>query len=254
MRKLPWVIAVFVLGGLAVLFAAPQSTEQAMEKKVSRQKPSGKLEKVSYSLGVDVGTTIAKQGLDVDSQMFLQGIRDGLAGTEPLLSQEEMQSTLMEFQQEVAKKRAEEQAQSAAANKKEAEQFLAENKKKEAVKVAESGLQYEVLEQGTGKSPDADDRVKVHYRGTLLSGEEFDSSYSRGEPTEFRVGQVIEGWKEAIQKMKEGGHWKIYLPPELAYGERGVPPTIGPNEVLIFDVKLLGVTKQEAPQQEQSGE
>lgn len=187
----------------------------------------------SYALGYLNGKSMKRQSVDVDTEIFLQGLRAGLSGAKSELSDEDMQSCLKDLQAELP-------AKAAAANKKEGDAFLAKNKKEEGVVTTKSGLQYKVLKDGKGASPKATDSVTVHYRGTLIDGTEFDSSYKRGEPISFEVTGVIKGWTEALQLMKPGAKWMLYIPSELAYGENpraGGP--IPPNAVLIFEVELL---------------
>ncbi|MCJ7833279.1 MAG: FKBP-type peptidyl-prolyl cis-trans isomerase, partial [Deltaproteobacteria bacterium] len=172
---------------------------------------------------------------------FTKGFKDALSGAKPLLSEEEMRTVMTAFQKEISEKQAEKTKVLGEKNKKEGETFLAENKKKEGVKILTSGLQYKVVKEGTGKKPKATDKVTTHYQGTLIDGTEFDSSYKRGEPAAFPVNGVIPGWTEALQLMKVGSKWQLFVPSKLAYGERGAGPKIGPNAVLIFTVELLSI-------------
>jgi FKBP-type peptidyl-prolyl cis-trans isomerase len=171
---------------------------------------------------------------------LINGLRDAYQGKAARLTDQEMLAVKTAYQQVLMAKRAEAAKQAGVRNMKDGEAYLAENKKKEGVITTASGLQYKVLKAGTGKQPKATDTVKVHYRGTLTDGKEFDSSYKRGEPASFPVGQVVPGWTEALQLMKEGAKWQLTVPASLAYGERG-RPGIGPNQVLLFDVELLEV-------------
>jgi len=204
----------------------------------AQEKPALKnqKEKVSYIIGMDIGGNLKKQLVDVDPNSLAKGIQDALSGTKPLLSNEEIQETMVAFQKEMAEKQ-----------KQRGEAFLSENKKKEGVKTLPSGLQYKVVKAGTGKKPKANDTVTVNYRGTLIDGTEFDSSYRRGQPATFPVSGVIPGWTEAMQLMAEGAKWQLFIPPHLAYGERGMGGLIGPNTTLIFEVELISVqeNKQE---------
>lgn len=197
--------------------------------------------KTGYSLGADIGKMLKQQGLEVDVQAFTKGFADAMAGVPLALSEEEMRQVLQAFQQDAMAKQQEHRRAEAAANKKAADAFLAENKGKAGVVTLPSGLQYKVLKEGTGATPKETDTVTVHYRGTLIDGTEFDSSYSRGEPATFPVKGVIKGWTEALQHMKVGSKWQLFVPPELAYGERGAGRAIGPNQTLIFEVELLGI-------------
>ncbi|MCG7599512.1 FKBP-type peptidyl-prolyl cis-trans isomerase [Halomonas sp. McH1-25] len=203
--------------------------------------PESDQEKLSYSIGVTLGQSLSQDVENLDIDAFTQALEDVYADDELQMSQEEMAQALTQFQQQ---KMAEQQAkakQAAETNKAEGEKFLAENAEKEGVKVTDSGLQYKELESGDGATPGPQDNVKVHYEGKLLDGTVFDSSYERGEPVEFRVDQVIEGWQEALQMMSVGDTWMIYLPSDLAYGQAGTGGPIGPNETLSFKVELLGV-------------
>jgi len=196
---------------------------------------------VSYSIGVDIGKKMKSQSLDVNADLVGKGIRDALSGSVLVLTDKQMHDALMSFQQEMMAKQAENMKKVGEKNKKEGEAFLAENKKKPGVVTLPSGLQYKVIKEGTGKMPTAKDTVTTHYRGTLINGKVFDSSYDRGEPATFPVGGVIKGWTEALQLMKVGSKWQLFIPSELAYGERGTGQDIGPNATLIFDVELLDV-------------
>ena len=207
-------------------------------------------EKLSYSMGLDMGTYLNGIGEELDYDRLLQGLNAGFGGTEPILSREEMMSVQQEFAEKMKAKQEAQAKEMLEANKKAGEEYLAKNKTKKGVIVTESGLQYEVVKEGTGAVPTTQDTVKVHYKGTTVDGKEFDSSYKRGEPAVFPVGQVIPGWTETLQLMKEGGSLRIVVPPSLAYGERGVPPTIEPNAVLIFEVELLSIEKEEAEEAE----
>jgi FKBP-type peptidyl-prolyl cis-trans isomerase FklB len=198
-------------------------------------------EKVSYSLGSSMGRKLKQEAVDIDPDILAKGLKDAFSGAKSPLSDEEMQTTLMTLQKEMAAKQAEKIKILGEKNKKEGEAFLTENKKKEGVKTLASGLQYKVLKEGTGKIPKPTDKVSTHYQGTLIDGTEFDSSYKRGEPMTFPVKGVIPGWSEALQKMKVGSKWQLFLPAKLAYGERGAPPFIGPNAVLIFTMELLAI-------------
>jgi len=201
-------------------------------------------DKLSYSMGIDMGTYLNGIGDELDYNRLIEGLKTGYEGGKSVLSVEEMQAVQQEF---AAKMKARQEAEMLAmleANKKAGEAFLAENKKKEGVTVTESGLQYEIITEGTGKTPKTTDTVTVHYKGTTIDGTVFDDSSKRGEPAVFGVTQVIPGWSEVLQLMKEGAKYKVVIPSSLAYGERGVPPMIEPNSVLVFDVELISIAKE----------
>lgn len=201
----------------------------------------GEKEKLSYSIGMDIGATLKRQSVEVDVDSLAKGIRDSYSGDNTLLTEEASRQMILDYQRQVMEKQAAAMKQLGEKNKMEGERFLAENAKKAGVKVLPSGLQYTVITPGTGKSPKLTDTVTTNYRGTLIDGKEFDSSYRRGEPATFPVSGVIAGWTEALQLMKEGAKWQIVLPPNLAYGERGAGRDIGPNATLIFEVELISV-------------
>jgi FKBP-type peptidyl-prolyl cis-trans isomerase FklB len=201
-------------------------------------------DKISYAIGMNVGTNLQKQAVDVDPAVLLQGLKDAIAGSKPLLSEEEARAVLMQLQEETRKKQAEKAQQAGAANKTEGETFLAANKNKEGVITLPSGLQYKILKAGTGPKPAATDSVVCNYRGTLINGTEFDSSYKRGQPATFPVNGVIKGWTEALQLMPAGSKWQLFVPAQLAYGDRGAGADIGPNATLIFEVELLSIQAQ----------
>ncbi len=212
-------------------------------------------EKLSYSMGVATGTQLKRQEIDVDVDLFAKGIKDVISGAPLVLSEQEVQETLTKFQKELAAKQAEKTKEAAEKNKKEGETFLAENKKKEGVKTLPSGLQYRVVKEGTGRMPKENDSVVTNYRGKLIDGTEFDSSYKRGQPATFPVKGVIKGWTEALQLMKEGSTWELFVPSDLAYGERGAGSVIGPNATLIFEVELISIkndAEQKTPAAEQN--
>ncbi len=198
-------------------------------------------QKFSYSMGYSIGAQVlqqfAGQDLDIDAEAFSIAIRDAISRSEPALSPEEMQAVVM------ARREKEMAAQQAASDENMAagQAYLEENGARDVVTTTDSGLQYEVLTAGEGDSPTAEDTVVVHYRGTLIDGTEFDSSYSRGEPATFQLSGIIPGWQEALQLMKPGGKWNVVIPPDLAYGPRGAGDRIGPNETLIFEIELVEV-------------
>ncbi|WP_163559226.1 FKBP-type peptidyl-prolyl cis-trans isomerase [Halomonas sp. NO4] len=202
--------------------------------------PESEEERLSYSLGVAYGQSIAQDFTDLDVDAFAEAIRDVIEGNELAMSNEAMAEALNRFQEEAMAARQAETQQLAERNLAEGEAFLEENAEREGVQVTDSGLQYEVLESGDGASPEASSTVEVHYEGSLVDGTVFDSSLDRGEPITFRVNQVIEGWQEALTMMQVGDTWKLFIPAELGYGAQGQGP-IGPNETLIFEVELLDV-------------
>jgi FKBP-type peptidyl-prolyl cis-trans isomerase FklB len=198
-------------------------------------------DKESYSLGYQFGENLKFQAPDINLDIYLAGIRDALSGTKPGMSREEMNSTVLGLRQRLDAEQQKKLKEHTEKNLAEGTAFLEENGKKEGVKTLPSGLQYKVLSDGTGKTPKKDDTVTVIYRGTFIDGKEFDSSISRGQPTTFRVDGVIKGWTEALQLMKEGAKWKLFVPAELAYGQRGIPPRIPPYSTLIFEVELVSI-------------
>jgi FKBP-type peptidyl-prolyl cis-trans isomerase FklB len=202
-------------------------------------------DKVSYTIGVYFGKNMKQQPADIDPDIMAKGVKDGLSGGKTLLTDQEMREVMSVFQKEMAIKQTEKRNTLAEKNKKEGEAFLAENKKKEGVTTLPSGLQYKVIKEGTGKSPKATDVVVVHYRGTLMNGTEFDSSYRRDKPASIRLNSVIKGWTEALLMMKEGAKWQIFIPSNLAYGENGSGP-IEPNAVVIIEVDLISVSQETA--------
>jgi len=197
-------------------------------------------DKESYSLGYQFGQSLKYQGLDINLEVYISGIQDALSGSKPQLSEEEIRQTVAELQKRFIAVREKEIKEMSAKNLAAGKAFLEENKKKEGVKTLPSGLQYKVLAEGSGKTPKATDSVTVNYRGALIDGTEFDSSYKRGTPATFQVNRVIRGWTEALQLMKESSKWQLFVPPELAYGEQGTGP-IPPNSTLLFEVELISV-------------
>jgi FKBP-type peptidyl-prolyl cis-trans isomerase FklB len=193
-------------------------------------------DKVSYSIGLNIGFNFKKQNIELNPDALIAGVKDALAG-KPKLDENQVRETMTTFTKEVTEK----QKQAGEKNKGDADKFLADNKSKPGVKTTASGLQYKVLKEGSGPQPAASDTVTVNYRGTLIDGTEFDSSYKRGEPATFPLQGVIKGWTEALQLMKKGAKYQLFLPPTLAYGDRGAPPDIGPNSALIFEVELVDI-------------
>ena len=217
---------------VTALAAAPFDELPAQEIKLDTVK-----QQRSYAIGLNVGRNIKGDGLDLDVDVLIRGMRDALTGAKPGLTDDEINRVMVGIEQEMVRR-----AQEAAANNlKQGQEFLAANAKKEGVITLESGLQYKVLKAGNGPSPKVTDTVTTHYHGTLIDGTVFDSSVQRNKPATFPVGRVIPGWTEALQKMKVGDKWRLYIPSELAYGPRGAGDQIGPNAALIFDVELLRI-------------
>lgn len=243
-----WLVIV-LSGGLFVGIVSAQDAKKATAPAPAAA--AGKLEsvkqKASYGLGMSLGRNFKSQGVDLDIELMVRGLRDGLSGGQSLLADAEIEEALRKFQEELVARQEEQMKALAAESQKKGEAFLAANAKKPGVKATASGLQYKVLTEGTGAVPKASDNVKVHYKGTLTDGTVFDSSYERGEPATFGVTQVIKGWVEALQLMKVGSKWQITIPAALAYGATPPPGSpIPPNSVLVFDVELLGIEKAPA--------
>jgi len=197
--------------------------------------------KMSYALGLEFGMYYKDLGETLQKEALMQGISDALSAASPQLSQAEVRQIMRSVHRELMQKQQERLGAMADQNKTEGEAFLATNKQKTGVITLPSGLQYKVIQEGTGRQPTLNDKVVVHYRGELVNGEVFDSSYDRGQPSALRVDQVIKGWQEALTLMKEGAKWELYIPPELAYGARGSRPNIGPHAVLIFELELISI-------------
>lgn len=201
-------------------------------------------QRLSYGMAFGLGQRMAADGMPIDIDAFVAGFRDGASGQPGRMSQEEIAAEMQAFQETMVAEQEAAQAELAAANQAASTAFLEENKAREGVVVTESGLQYEVLQAGEGGTPGPEDTVEVHYRGTLVDGTEFDSSYSRGQTVSFGVGQVIAGWTEALQLMQVGSKYKLYIPPELGYGAGGAGQMIGPNAALVFEVELVSIPSQ----------
>jgi FKBP-type peptidyl-prolyl cis-trans isomerase len=199
-------------------------------------------DKVSYGIGVDVARNFKRLGIDLDSELLIKAIRDVYSGGKLQMSEDELRATMTAYQADLRDRQVAAMKKAAAENRRAAEAFLAENKRQDGVVTLGSGLQYKVLKKGTGKTPAETDTVECHYRGTLIDGTEFDSSYRRGPPGVFKVkGGVIPGWTEALLRMPVGSKWQVFVPPHLGYGERGAGRDIGPNATLIFEVELLAI-------------
>jgi len=232
------ILAVALVAGLAAA-CNKQESRGSTELNTDAQK-------FGYAIGVDIGKSLSPVKDEVDIDTLVAGLDETLAGKEPRLSDEEREKIKSEVTRKLQAKQLEERTAKAAAAKAAGEKFLAENGKREGVKTTASGLQYEIVTEGAGATPKATDKVTVHYKGTLIDGTEFDSSYARGQPVTFPLGNVIPGWTEGLQLVKAGGKAKLYIPSNLAYGERGAGAKIGPNETLIFEVELISIEKAEA--------
>jgi FKBP-type peptidyl-prolyl cis-trans isomerase FklB len=215
--------------------AAAQEIDPALRDQKAR---------LSYALGMDLGNQFRKQSVEVNPDLFLRGLRDALAGTATLISELEARAAIAELQYQIQKKQEAASKERGEKNKKEGEAFLAANKVKDGIVTLDSSLQYKVLKAGDGNKPSIDDTVVCHYRGTLLDGTEFDSSYKRSTPATLPLKKLIKGWSEALQLMPAGSKWQIFIPATLAYGERGANNLIGPNATLIFEVELLSIQQK----------
>jgi FKBP-type peptidyl-prolyl cis-trans isomerase len=234
-------LRIMILSASMLFIISGITTAQDDAKSASAAAEWSESQKISYILGTQIGNYSKQSEIEVNTETFAKGLNDTIKGNEPAMSQAEISSFMAAFQQ-----KAQEKAQTAlkaagAENAKEGQAFLDANKKKDVVKVTASGLQYKVITRGEGAKPKATDKVKVHYRGTLINGKEFDSSYKRNQPAEFGLNQVIKGWTEGVQLMNVGSKYEFYIPSGLAYGPNG-PPSIGPDQTLIFTVELLEVT------------
>ncbi|MDR4506601.1 MAG: FKBP-type peptidyl-prolyl cis-trans isomerase [Candidatus Scalindua sp.] len=227
---------VFILSGFVV--AEDEAAPASASAKWSES------QKMSYIIGTQIGGFCKQNELEVSEDLFLKGLNDIVKGNELAMSQEEIESVMTAFQEEATEKAQAAQKAASDENTRLGQAFLETNKKKSGVKVTDSGLQYKVITEGKGASPKETDVVKVHYRGTLINGKEFDSSYKRNQPAEFGLNQVIKGWIEGLQLMKVGGKSELYIPSELAYGVNA-PPSIGPSQTLIFTVELLDIITPE---------
>jgi len=211
-------------------------------------------QKVSYAIGMGLGKNLKRDSVDIDPAVLLRGLKDALADAKPLLTDDEAKAAITQLQAEVRAKEEEKTKVAALENKMKGDAFLAANKTKEGVVTTPSGLQYKIIKEGTGPKPTAEDIISCNYRGTLVDGTEFDSSYKRGQPLKIPVGQVIKGWTEAMQLMPVGSKWELYIPSSLAYGERGAPGSpIGPNSTLIFEVELLSIEPKKAAETPKPG-
>jgi len=247
--KMRW--SVVVLAALALLFplrGGEEAGQAAAKPDEKAAAPAGPVlegaalrEKASYAIGLNIGKNLKNQGVELDLESFVKGVKESLSGAKPTITEKEMRDIFQAFQKEVMAKQAEKAKVAGEKNQIEGEAFLADNKSKPGVQTLPSGLQYKILKEGTGPKPKATDSVTTHYKGTLIDGTEFDSSYSRGEPAQFRVNGVIKGWTEALQLMGVGSKWQLFVPSEIAYGKSGSGAAIGPNAMLIFEVELISI-------------
>lgn len=212
---------------LAAMFSVPVLATDAASLKTDK-------DKLSYTMGVQIGKNFKNTQIDVNVDAFINGLKDVLTNQKSALTDEQMQTAMQQLRQMAIKQRAAQMEQA----KKAGEKFLADNKKKKGVVTLPSGVQYKIIRAGTGKKPKLTDKITADYEGRLIDGKIFDSSYKRGEPATFPVNGVIKGWQEVLQLMKVGAKWEVYIPAELAYGERGAGRSIGPNEALVFDIEL----------------
>jgi FKBP-type peptidyl-prolyl cis-trans isomerase FklB len=229
--------------------ATPTASPTPAAKPAATPNPNFKsdIERQSYAVGMNVGQSIHRQPVELDTNALIQGLKDSISGGKTLLTDDEVRAAMTELGQQVRTKQEEKAKQAAETNKKEGDTFLAANKTKPGVVTTPSGLQYKVLQAGTGPKPTAADKVVCNYKGTLINGTEFDSSYKRGQPLTIPVGQVIKGWTEALQLMPVGSKWQLYIPSDLAYGEHGTGNgDIGPNSTLIFEIELLSIEGKDA--------
>jgi FKBP-type peptidyl-prolyl cis-trans isomerase FklB len=223
--------------------AAKKPTAAALELKTQK-------DKASYAIGVNIGRSMKKDNIDIDPEILARGVKDAFGSGKLLLTDEDAQAALATLKNDVQKHQQEQHQVALEKNKQDGDSFLAANKAKAGVVALPSGLQYRIIQPGGGPKPTASDTVVCNYKGTLVDGTEFDSSYKRGQPATFPVGQVIKGWTEALQLMPVGSKWELVIPPALAYGERGTQGgPIGPNETLVFEVELVSIQpKTQAPQ------
>ncbi len=246
-------VGIYVAAGLcfialAVALARAEEPHERQDEPAAGQEPEVELTsdtaQMSYVLGLSGGQQLKEAGLDVSLEAYIRGFRDGFTEAEPALDDAQLASAIQVFNRRRLARQAEQveaRQDLADRNLEEAERFLEQNKEREGVQTAPNGLQYEILREGDGRRPRFNDTVTVHYHGTLPDGTVFDSSRERGQPATFPVDGVIEGWTEALQMMRKGAQWRLYVPPHLAYGERGAGDVIGPNQLLIFEVELLEI-------------
>ncbi len=228
----------FILSCL-LLFTASHLYAADPEPTLENQK-----EKESYSIGYQVGMSIKTDDVDVDLEKLIQGLKEAIEGKKPLIEEKEMHRLILDLKKKARDVALRKYQEMIVKNAEESEKFLAENGKKDGVKTTESGLQYKILKEGDGALPKLEDSVTVHYRGTFIDGTEFDSSYAKGAPQTVQTDGVIKGWTEALQMMKVGSKWELFVPPDLAYG-RGGSDRVPPNKVLVFEMELLSIVQED---------
>ena len=258
----PMLLAGMLAGSMIFCFAQTSTTPQASKPAVKKPatgtasktaaKPAApaplttQKDKISYAIGADLANKLKTAQIDVDAAVLSRGLKEGLAGAKPAMTDDEVRNTLQDLGKQIQQRQASARKEMGEKNRKDGEAFLAENKSKEGVVVLPSGLQYKILKAGDGPKPVATDTVSCNYRGTLINGKEFDSSYKRGQPASFPVGGVIKGWTEALQLMPVGSKWQLFIPAELAYGDRQAGADITPGSTLIFEVELLSIQQKNA--------
>jgi FKBP-type peptidyl-prolyl cis-trans isomerase len=244
MKKIP-----VLLFALTIALSACEKPEPQLKPEkegITKENLVSPSDKLSYGMGYEMGKSLSQAGIEINPEIYARGLKDGAAkNSAPLMAEAEIMETLRVFQQEIRAKQVAARQEQSVENKAKGEKFLEENRTKEGVVTLKSGLQYKIIKEGTGPSPKETDRVKCNYRGTTIDGQEFDSSYKRGNPATFNVNGVIKGWTEALQLMKVGSKWQLFVPSELAYGTRGAGREIGPSETLIFEVELMEIEKSE---------
>jgi len=232
------------IGSLLIILSLASCSKCTGSSDVKKEDLTSEIDKVSYILGFSTGKSFSEQSVDVNTSIFVKGLKQGLeADSQPAMTEEEMREVMTTFRTSLMEKRKKESEVASKKNQEEADKFFKENKDKPGVKTLESGLQYKVIKEGTGPKAGADDSVTVKYTGTLLNGKTFDSTKDRGKPATFAVGTTIPGMSEALQMMPTGSEWKLFIPSDLAYGAQGAGSAIGPNQALVFDVTVISVEK-----------
>lgn len=240
MKKACLLAAFLCLGAASIACAQ----DEGAAPEAAAAQPETLAQRAGYAIGLNMGTSMKQQDVDIDLDSLIEGLRAGLAGEEGSMTQEEMQATMNEFQQAMMARQQAAAERAIAENTAEGDAFRQQFSAQEGVQSTASGIHYQVMQEGSGAKPTPADRVSVHYTGTLTDGTQFDSSYDRGQPATFPVTGVVQGWQEILQLMPVGSKWKVVIPPDLAYGERGSPPRIGPGETLVFEIELLGIEGQ----------